>query len=323
VKNARGVALITALLVVAIATLAATAILASANASVHRTASLRDSEQAWWYAQGVESWVLGILAYDATHSNDHDGFDEPWAQPVDYLPVDEGAVRGQVVDLQGRFNLNNLRAQPAQAGQAQGGQQPHGDVYGAQFLRLLRGCDCLEADQGADTILRAVRDWMAQTQSGFGSDDAKDSYYLGLTPPYRTGSRLFAAPSELLAVRGVTPKVYAALRPFITALPSPKATPVNVNTAPVEVLRSLSDSADDSRLTRWVKRVQNDKHPATSVNEFISETGSSAQPQQLSVKTNFFQIRGEVFVGTGRLALYSLVYRPDSGAPFVLSRDVD
>ena len=331
-KGARGVALITALLVVALATLAATAVLASANASLHRTASLRDSEQAWWYARGVESWILAILADDSKRSPDHDGFDEAWAQPVDYLPVDEGFVRGQIVDLQGEFNLNNL-APPARGGApaADAAANALSDLYGRQFQRLVDICGCLDNGVTSGSVLRAVRDWMTDARLGGGADTDKDAYYLSLTPPYRAGLRRFSHPSELLAVQGVNAKLYRSLRPLVTALPLATPTLINVNTAPAQLLRVACDSIDDGKLAQWVKRVQDDKQPEKdpgAADAFVSTTGcgfstSMSSAKVFSGKTNFFQVRGEVFVGSGRLALYSLVYRPDNGTPTVVARDVD
>src|SRR5690606_16912252 len=59
-----GIALITAVLVVALAAMASTAILVSAHIAIRRTANLQESELAWWYASGVESWVKSLLERD-------------------------------------------------------------------------------------------------------------------------------------------------------------------------------------------------------------------------------------------------------------------
>ena len=64
VRRPRGIALITAMLVMALAAIAAAAVLGSANAAIRRSATLIDGERAWWYATGVESWVRSILARD-------------------------------------------------------------------------------------------------------------------------------------------------------------------------------------------------------------------------------------------------------------------
>jgi type II secretory pathway component PulK len=84
----RGIALVTAILVMALAVIAATAIMTSSNIAVHRAANLQDSERAWWYADGVEGWVKSVLERDL-EDNQIDSLKDIWAKPVDYLPVDQ------------------------------------------------------------------------------------------------------------------------------------------------------------------------------------------------------------------------------------------
>src|SRR5438128_2572645 len=131
-KIQRGVALITALLVVALAAIAAAAMLSSANLAVHRSATLSDTERAWWYVDGAEIWVKEILLADYRKDPSTDYLGEPWAHQLDYLPIDEGAMRGGVVDLQGRFNLNNLGGSPSDPNDQQWIK------YKDQFERLLQ-----------------------------------------------------------------------------------------------------------------------------------------------------------------------------------------
>jgi general secretion pathway protein K len=301
-RRQRGVALLTAILVVAIATLAATAVLSSSEAALVRTAGLRDTEQAWWYAQGVESWVLGILQKDALDTK-LDSLDEPWAIPVTALPVDEGSACGQIVDLQGRFNLNNLATVASP------------DVYGEQFKRLLAALPEVEVPQN---LLPAVRGWMGVQEQGHDAA-ADDLTYLGLTPPYRAAGRPFTVVSELLAVEGMTPKLYRALAPYVVALPSTNSR-INVNTALEPILRALSVAPDGAKLQQFLDTRL--KQPATSPDDAIARSmfGADVKKEMVSGGTNFFMLQGDVSVGSGHLALYSLIYRPDSGVPVVLSR---
>jgi general secretion pathway protein K len=305
--RARGVALITALLVVAIAALSATALLSSANLSIHRTAALRDSEQAWWVARGVQAWVLGILAADARDNNvDHLG--EPWAQPVDHLPVDHGFVRGQLVDAQGLFNLNNLAVQNPNAQAA----------YQQQFERLLAA---LPAGSVPPGLVAAIRDWTDPDQTPGFPSGAEDTVYLSLDPPYRAANQRFTVVSELLAVQGMSAELYGALRPLLIALPAETA--VNVNTAPEAVLMALSAQVDTLKLRGFIERRR--EQPAESVQAFmqLGIYGADVRPDHISVNSRYFQIQGEAFVGSSRVALYSLIHRPQNGAPLVLAHSAD
>jgi len=307
-----GVALITALLVVAIAVLAATALLSSASLSIHRTTGLRDSEQAWWVARGVDAWVLGILDADRRDSQ-YDGLDEDWARPVDYLPVDNGYVRGKVEDLQGRLNLNNLDSKHPKSVE--------------QFRRLLKSLPEQEPPPG---LVDAIQDWSDADQNPASMNGAEDTDYLSLTPPYRAANRPFTVASELLAVRGMTPKLFEALRPHVTALPqdvSGKATLVNVNTAPEFVLRALAEQVDEARLRAFLeKRVDEPVRDQAGMEELIKDgpwpAGGDVK-DQLTYKSQYFQIQGEVFVGSSRVALYSLIQRPDNKTPVVLAHSAE
>jgi general secretion pathway protein K len=312
-RRARGVALITALLVVSIAALAATALLSSARLAIHRTGSLQDSEQGWWVARGVEAWVVGILENDRKEG-EFDALGEDWAQPVDNLPVEHGFVRGAVVDLQGRFNLNNLDPRIP------------GEVYQKQFRNLLRALAEVDVPQGLDS---ALRDWIDPDQNPNSMNGAEDAEYLNLDPPYRAANRPFTVVSELLAVRGMTPQLYDKLRPLVAALPGkpqPVASKVNVNTAPIEVLRALSATPDDAKLAEFDRRRRDDPvENATELASLIGEGlwGPDVTPAQIDYRSNYFQIQGEVFVGSSRVALYSLIHRPDHGTPVILAHSAE
>lgn len=309
-KRPRGIALITALLVVAIATLAATALLSSTSIAIHRAAALRDSEQAWWVARGVEAWVLGILENDRKETGNVDGLGEDWAQPVDYLPVDQGYVRGNVVDLHRCFNLNNLVL-----------AKPPSDEYRRQLERLIA---TLPSEfQVPPGLTLAIVDWADPDDKPGFPGGAEDNIYLGLDLPYRAANRPFTVVSELLAVHGMTPKVYAALRERNLVCALPEATKVNLNTADEAVLRSLSATApDETRLRQFLE--QRADQPAQTAAQAITEAGLPADVQAfVTVASTYFQIQGEVFVGSSRVALYSLIRRPDSGSPTVLAHSAD
>ena len=309
-RRQQGIALLTAILVVSLAAVAATAILTSSNIAIHRSTNLQDSERAWWYATGIESWMRSILERDL-EDNRFDGLGDAWAKPVDYLPVDEGFVRGQVIDLQGRFNLNSLGIVDPTA------FKQHSEV----FLRLL---ELLEVDAfQAQALISAIRDWIDADSEPTGFDGAEDSEYLGIAPPYRVANRMMESPTEILAVKGMSKELYQRLRPYITALPQTD-TPINVNTAPEALLMALAKQPGPGLRQVLEERART---PAESVGDLTGERGvfgaGDAPDSMLSVSSRYFMLRAEVFVGSGRLALYSFYYRPEQGAPLVIGRSID
>jgi len=102
-----GVALITVLLIVFLASVTATSLAALQQIAIRRTTVLQHQQQAWLYALGAEQWARLTLARDLKkNETDHPG--EAWAHPPTILPVKEGTLSIKIRDLQGCFNLNNL-----------------------------------------------------------------------------------------------------------------------------------------------------------------------------------------------------------------------
>ena len=91
-------------------------------------------------------------------------------------------------------------------------------------------------------LVPPILDWLdADSETRF-PNGAEDEYYTRLDEPYRAANGRFADVSELRLVRGMTPEFYAKLAPFVTVLDN--AVPLNVNTAPAELLMSIGPGID-------------------------------------------------------------------------------
>lgn len=309
----RGVALITALLVVSLASIAAVAVATAGFQALSRTQLLLDSERAWWYAQGMEAWAVSILQREGAQTEiDHLG--EVWARQVPPLPVEGGALQGRIEDAQGRFNLNNFAAAA--------GDDEELQLLTERFIRLMACTGAGDDFRGRD-IVNALVDWMDPDDQQRFPGGGEDLLYLGKTPPYRTGAQPLAAASELAAIEGFDSDMLRALRDHIIALP--EATPINVNTATPEVLCALSDNSDyRSRIEGFVARRA--EEPLENVGAAFAETGlvpggvPEIRQSDLSVSSSYFLTEADAFIGNGTAVLYSLVARPASGVPFVLRR---
>jgi general secretion pathway protein K len=299
-----GAALVTAIFVVALATIAAAAMFESINIAIHRTNNVQGSEQSQWYALSIEGWVCSVLQRESQdlRGRGYLSLNDPWAQPVS-LPIDRGAAGAKLEDLQGRFNINNL-----------GALNPN--PYMQQFQRLLQSIPGLNSPD-AGGLAAAIRDWVdfdSQPWAGLG---AEDIYYMSLPQPYRTSNRLMKSTSELLLVRGMTREMYDAIYPYVAALPTTNAK-INVNTAPLPVLESLgSDTASFSQF-----EAGRAYSPATSVQELVARkviAKDSAISSFIDVTSNYFQLQTIVDVDGVRLKLYSTIIWPSIGRPAVIS----
>ena len=111
-RRQRGVALVTAILLVAIATALATKLAWDNTVSMRRTETLLVMEQARLFALGAEAAASNVLSEDDPtfdHSGDDWAFDVGWRPlDIDEDNVNVGEMRGTITDAQGKFNLNNL-----------------------------------------------------------------------------------------------------------------------------------------------------------------------------------------------------------------------
>ena len=289
-----GVALITALLVVALATIAAVAMATRQQMDIRRTGSLLHGEQAYSYVLGAESWAQVVLARDLRESG-IDTLEEDWSTQPPVSFVEGGAIFGRIIDLQGRFNVNNLVA----------GGVPDKDAID-RFTRLLR---LLELDE---TLAAALVDWIDENIDVRFPDGAEDETYMLLDTPYRAANQPLADISELRLVKGYSAEVIEKLRPFIVALP--EVTPVNVNTASAEVLSTVAEDLSTSDGEKLVEA--RGEEGFESVDSFTQDPTLNAKDvtkASLSVTSQWFLMVSEADIGQGRARLASLIQRDTRG----------
>lgn len=298
----RGVAVLTAMLVVTVATILAVNLLWDASLDQRRTEAALAADQGLLYVQGAEAWAADILRQDLVDSPDSDHLSEQWAVELAPLPVDGGTIGGTLEDLQGRFNLNNLIAGDGEV-----------DVtMRTQFERLLL---LLEIDPA---LAGVVVDWLdGNTEMHFPSG-AEDPAYSGEEPTYRTANSIITTPSELLAMAGVDRDVYALLAPYVTALP--QGTPLNVNTASDVVLASLSEHIDLSTAASLVEeRAGADFADIDATFEGLVEPDML---QRIDGVTQHFLLTATVTLGTSQVTMRSVLQRDASGLTRPLFRSL-
>ena len=167
-ERQRGVALITAMLIVALVTMLTGAAIWDFHLDQRRTEAVLFSDLGTNFALGAEAWAGRILIEDAEDGNvDHP--DEIWATNLPPLPIDGGSVDGALIDLQGRFNLNNLVD----------GEGNTDTIVVQQLERLLTA---LELDRRWAGL---IADWIDLDINPNFPDGAEDSSYMSQVPPYR------------------------------------------------------------------------------------------------------------------------------------------
>jgi general secretion pathway protein K len=294
----RGVALITAVLMVALATILAVNVSFRGMLDQRRTATLFALDQGFEIALGAEAWAADFLRRDAQDSKtDHLG--EVWARPLPPLPIEGGTVEGRLDDQQGLFNLNNLVF-------ADGTTNPEG------VKQLERILTVLNIEPAWAT---AMADWIDQdAQPGF-PDGAEDSVYTGQTPPYLTANMPITRASELLVLAGFGAERSARLKPYVTALPV--GTTLNVCTAPGIVLDALSETSREFGLNPENLATRRKEACFPTLEDLRGSMGDDAfnkVKNSLSESSSYFRATVWVTIGTTQFTLYSLLARGGGGA---------
>lgn len=291
-RRHRGVALLTAILVTALASMLAVSMASRQQVEIRRTANVLESERAYLFALGAEGWVKHILDRDERNK---DSLDEDWAVSLPPISVEGAQLAGRIEDLQGRFNINNL----VRRGKT---YQPAVELFQHLLQHLALNPE----------LALAVADWIDEDMDAAFPGGAEDDEYLSAQMPYRAANRPMLSPSELLLVKGFTPEVYAQLATYVTALPVP--TPINVNTAPAAVLAALGDGLEGADLEGLL--AQREEKPFDSVDQFLSDGAfrdraqALRRPGTLDVKSDFFLLQAAARFGDrGKVDLYSLFSR--------------
>ncbi len=226
VNNQQGTALIVTLFVVVILTVTVTEFLYETWVDRSLVANFRDGTKGLYaLTSGVEAAravIVDDFRRDQKNGLFTDTLKEYWAQPAIAIPLEDTFMFATIVDESSKINLNGLIT---------AGGYPD-DRYIAMFRRLLR---ILELDEN---IADYTRDWIDANEDG----PAENPYYMSLAHPYRCKNMRFDTVDELQMVRGVTPEVFAKLRKFVTITGGP----ININTAPREVLMALHDDISAS-----------------------------------------------------------------------------
>jgi general secretion pathway protein K len=295
----RGVALIMAVLIVALATMLAASVSFKGYLDQRRSANTYAMDQGYEVALGGEAWAADSLRRDKQQSSKTDDFTEEWATPIPPIPIEGGEFEGQLEDMQGRFNLNSLVT-------LEGSQLKVDPLAVKRFERLL---ELLELETKWANI---IADWIdSDIQPNF-PDGAEDPTYTGLTPPYRTANMPMTRASELLAVTGFGLDRYRKLEPFVTALPI--GTTINLCTASPELLDALVAGRRQFTLARDNTTETRKQRCFPSKQDYESglsndEKQELVQGKVIDTTSSYFRSTIWVTIGTTQFTLYSLLYR--------------
>ena len=288
-RSRRGAALITALLVAALAALMVSGMMWQQWSAISREQDAREALQARWLLRGALDWSRLILR-EAGATSQQVYVGQPWSVPLaeaslgTFLAAHGGGagdladtwLEGRMIDVQGRFNLYNL---------APNGAPSNSAVQVLQRLDAQLGI----ASEVGNAIVSAVA--AANAAAAGNSADAP--------LPLR----------RVIDLARLSPQVAAALprlAPYVTLLPA--ATVVNANTASAPVLAAVLDISPDAAAQLVRARVQHYFRSNADVTRALSsETVSNLD--QIGFGSNYFEAIARVRIGHFEYAEQALMQR--------------
>jgi len=289
-ENEKGIALLVTLLILVLVVALVHEVFRIGAQSAQSGAYGRDSIRGILLAEGGTGAARIVLRIDA-RNNQYDTLDEIWSRSALPISLEDAEIRVTIEDEERKFDLNRIML-------------PNGNAPDerrlAVFQRLL---DTLGIDRA---VADAVVDWLDSDENPR-VGGAESSHYLGLPSPYRAKNDLFDTIGELRLVRGVTAEVFGKLLPFVTVSSSGM---VNLNTAPKEVLMSLSAGTDlseagaiDAKTADEIIAYRQD-HPFTAasqignVSPFLRDLYARTLIRTLvDVRSTYFHVRSSGDVG--------------------------
>jgi general secretion pathway protein K len=305
-KNQRGVAVIIALLLTTLAITIVASLFWQQQVQVRSIENQRLQLQKQWILRGALDWASLILREDAKYSS-VDTLDEPWATPLAETRLDQyvengsadgdiaaATLSGSISDAQARYNLTNLC--------------PNGTINPVEvsaFAQLLNNVNIDPA------LAQATANLMADAQQKPAANDANAANQSGPLPMNLTQV------DDLLAVPGFTPEMFAKIKDFVIFLP--RATTVNVNTAPAEVLSAISTlSISDATALVASRDTATFRNPGDFM---LLLHGKHLIVANVSVSTNYFLVNGKIRMSRAELTTQALFERNGANTKLVWIRE--
>ena len=302
----RGAALLSVLLMVAVLAVIAATTLDRLTLSSKLSANGNALAQARMFTYAAEAIAAAriedLLARDAAQTT----LEGNWLGTPQSLPIPIGSATATLRDGGNCFNLNSLVTETD-------GRYLANATGMAQMTSLMVA---LGTDENAARIIAAAAaDWADSDITPVANGVEDDAYRSAITP-YLAGNRPFAHPTELRAVKGITPAIYAKLQDWICALPKSELSPVNVNTLLPEQAPLLAMLFAPGQMNLATARSYLAKRPSSGYGSLIrfwaAPELAALEPAplvqgQVKLTSNYFLLDTRVSLGELALAGESMI----------------
>ena len=285
----KGIALITALMVMSLASITAVQMTADQQVYMRRTLNILYHEQVFMYLLSAEDFTKIVLSEDDPKQ---DSFQDDWfsEEPI-VFPIEGGVLTGKVSDLQSKLNINNL-------------SRTQRNKWDEDRLRQALANNKIEVD-----LANVIIDWMDENQDSL-PGGAEDVDYLNGDRPYRTAGTKMGSISELKLLKGMTQEKYEDLLEVLTAIPNEDNATININTASAQVLRMIIPELSDTEADDLAEDLA--ENPLNEPDDLISHalvSGKKVDINGLSTESNYFLLESFASVQHAKSRMDSIIYR--------------
>lgn len=334
------------MLFVALAVTAAAFMSSRQYFDIRQTSNIVAIDNAYHVAMAAEAWSISILAEDLKNAETGkiDDYEETTLRAEGKtVPYDNGTISGKILDLQGRFNINNLIKYDTE-----NKKFITDSVQFEIFKRLIKNLNDNKNPDEPNTVeippelANKVIDWIDEdinTTMNSTGNGAEDDTYSAMPTPHMTANNKMASTSEILLLDGIWDEtnktaIFNRLEPYIAALP--ERTAVNLNVASKELVAALVKgvSLDDAEtfasdlqnkpaekpddiVTKYKDLFPGEDDKQKNIRESIDQLSSD---KVFDVMTEYFQFEIQASSEDVTSRLTSVVKRKKDGTIFVLSR---
>ena len=353
----QGVALITVMLIVALAAVLASQMAARLQMQMIRTVNINLNQQAYWYAMGAEAFGRRVLITAFEDEPDSTNLGQMWAQGETTYPVDYGKITGEITDLQACLNLNALRdsdqsdndnnnndnplnkkinTDTSKTGQSnknnnsgranQGNNKLPARLALEELITALNidGVSSFEAEYMAD----ALTDWLDKDSAIVSAGGAEDNDYASKAFPYLPANNYLSSVNELRIIEHFTVPVINAIKPYICVLPNTALHAINVNTISTEtpeLLQALlGGSLDDATQILSAREEDGfkDLNAFFAVPEMTKLNLTEQQKKQFVVDSEYFTLKTTASFNNSYFVLNSIMHINQNQQIQVMSRTI-
>lgn len=288
-QSETGAALLTVLMLVAVIGVIAAAALERMKIATRQSINMVAIDQARTYGLAAESIALSRIADLVARDAGKTTLDGDWQGREIPFPIDGGTATAKLLDGGNCFNLNSVVTGDATT---KLNARPVG-IEQFATLMLILGVRPNEAR----SLSLALADWVDSDSAPL-PGGAEDGSYARAKIPYRTANTVMADASEIRVLAGMTPEIYATIRPWVCALPITDLSPINVNTLLPEQAPLIA-MLIPGKLNLQIARAMIDARPQSGYGSIVNfwslpaKSGITPSPEifaQTQLKTRWFAL---------------------------------